>query len=316
MAWRHLNPPPTCATLEAQFGLSSTSDGASILHSPELVDGVLRCGCARCAAWSSYVKGPPAADGGPGVHPKYLVLTAELVDLLARWLRSQRHALVGSSAELRILEVGAGSGALTAALKNAFRDEPQIQIAATDSYARELVRVDGLVGRLPYEEALRVYAPQIVLCAWMPLGDDWTAAFRAAPSVSHYVLLGEVDDGCCGQPWKTWGYLAADARDDTCSVPSTSSEDDDDEEDGGGGGGGDAGRGEGWRRVWEHRPEATPFGADGWARRELPELSKVLLGCTDEPWLAARRSKAVLFSRGASLLLTGGVREEVARWLG
>ena len=95
--------------------------------------------------------------------------------------------------------------------------------------------------------------------------------------------------------------------------------------DGGGGGGGGGGygargssgeRGEGWRRVWEHRPEATPFGADGWARRELPEMSKVLLGCTDEPWLAARRSKAVLFSRGASLLLTGGVRDEVARWLG
>ena len=269
MAWRHLNPPPSAATLEAQFGLFSS---ASALHSPELVDGVLRCGCARCAAWSSYVKGPPAADGGPGVHPKYLVLTAELVELLARWLRSQRHALVGSSAELRILEVGAGSGALTAALKNAFRDEPRIQIAATDSYARELVRVDGLVGRLPYEEALRVYAPQIVLCAWMPLGDDWTAAFRAAPSVSHYVLLGEVDDGCCGSPWKTWGYLAADARDDTCSVPSTSSDEDDDED---GGGGGDGGRGEGWRRVWEQRPERTPFGADGWARRAASHGSSV-----------------------------------------
>ena len=212
------------------------------------------------------------------------------------------------------LELGAGDGRLAAHLSRALAAAGvPATLSATDSFKRGLATAPGAsVLEMDVAAALET-KPHIVLCAFMPLGEDWTAAVRACASVRAYVLLGEVDDGCCGQPWKTWGYLAADARDDTCSVPSTSS-DEDEEEDGGGGGGG--GRGEGWRRVWEQRPEDTPFGADGWARRELPEMSKVLLGCTDEPWLAARRSKAVLFSRGASLLLTGGVRDEVARWLG
>jgi hypothetical protein len=53
--------------------------------------------------------------------------------------------------------------------------------------------------------ALRRYQPAVVLCAWMSMGADWTAAIRAAPSVLEYVLIGEVDMGVSGRPWETWG---------------------------------------------------------------------------------------------------------------
>jgi len=36
----------------------------------------------------------------------------------------------------------------------------------------------------------------------MPLGQDWSVAMRAAASVTHYLLIGEIDDGCCGVPWR------------------------------------------------------------------------------------------------------------------
>ena len=44
----------------------------------------------------------------------------------------------------------------------------------------------------------------IVICSWMPMGDDWTKAFRDA-AVDEYILIGECDDGNCGHNWYTWG---------------------------------------------------------------------------------------------------------------
>jgi hypothetical protein len=67
-----------------------------------------------------------------------------------------------------------------------------------------------------------------------PLGVDWTAAFRATPSVRSYLLLGETDDGCCGRPWSTWGYMCDgddDARDVRVSSTSGSSDEDVDGDD-------------------------------------------------------------------------------------
>ena len=50
--------------------------------------------------------------------------------------------------------------------------------------------------------------PDVVLCCWQPMGVDWTAAMRARASVREYVLVGETDDGICGEPWATWGSRA------------------------------------------------------------------------------------------------------------
>jgi len=44
----------------------------------------------------------------------------------------------------------------------------------------------------------------IVICSWMPMGEDWTALLRKA-EVDEYILIGEADDGSCGDNWLTWG---------------------------------------------------------------------------------------------------------------
>ena len=196
----------------------------------------------------------------------------------------------------------------------------------------------------------------------MPLGEDWTAAFRACPSVRRYVLLGEMDDGCCGRPcgwrvdtppcvaesqnlfpdlprrpdspprdsaggspdrcqasqdlprsapisplrWETWGYLPPGGDRGSCSVSSTSSGDGEEgeevEEAEEGGEEGEEGEeeegGEAWRRVYARSPHATPWGQEGWHRRELHELSAVQLCRTDAPWCSTRHSHTVVFTRG------------------
>jgi hypothetical protein len=45
----------------------------------------------------------------------------------------------------------------------------------------------------------------IVLCSWMPPGQDWTKDFRNERQVEEYILIGESDDGTCGDNWLTWG---------------------------------------------------------------------------------------------------------------
>lgn len=47
----------------------------------------------------------------------------------------------------------------------------------------------------------------IVICSWMPMGQDWTSLFRKA-GVDEYILIGEADDGSCGDNWLTWGNPA------------------------------------------------------------------------------------------------------------
>jgi hypothetical protein len=44
----------------------------------------------------------------------------------------------------------------------------------------------------------------IVLCSWMPMGQDWSTLFRDV-GVDEYILIGEADDGTCGNNWETWG---------------------------------------------------------------------------------------------------------------
>jgi hypothetical protein len=44
----------------------------------------------------------------------------------------------------------------------------------------------------------------IVLCSWMPMGEDWSADIRSG-GADEYILIGESDDGNCGDNWMTWG---------------------------------------------------------------------------------------------------------------
>jgi len=64
----------------------------------------------------------------------------------------------------------------------------------------------SLSEQLPSDQHVR--RPQvIVICSWMPMGQDWTSFFRNA-GVDEYILIGEADDGSCGDNWLTWGNQA------------------------------------------------------------------------------------------------------------
>jgi len=89
-------------------------------------------------------------------------------------------------------------------------------VATDDMSWRIFPKAD--VEKLSVEQALEKYTgatpvsttgtnerPQvIVLCSWMPMGQDWTSYFRNA-EVDEYILIGEADDGSCGDNWLTWG---------------------------------------------------------------------------------------------------------------
>jgi hypothetical protein len=142
------------------------------------------------------------------------------------------------ASELVVLEVGAGNGSLAYALDKQRRIEAaagakasrkaqaleapapvSIRVVATDTgvwKAKHHRRAKGAratggagafpVAQMDYRAALEHYKPHVVVCSWMPMSDDWTQAFRDAPSVHEYVLVGEKDEGCCGHQWLTWGH--------------------------------------------------------------------------------------------------------------
>jgi hypothetical protein len=161
-----------------------------------------------------------------------------------------------------VLEVGAGDGILTALLQDYVRQQYQkkrtsknkeltkdvaeheaiatqdlqelpITFIATDNQSWA-IRPRALVQRMDYRTALEQYAVNknnndtptkvIVICSWMPMNEDWTAVFRKYSTVCEYILIGEADDGQCGDPWATWGnpHFFIPTKDDTGSTQETS----------------------------------------------------------------------------------------------
>ena len=290
-------------------------DGAD--HSLETVGGEAICACACCKRWKRHIK-----SGGDHGQPLYLLPTMELVTTLARWLWQLQGQ---EETSIKVLECGAGDGTLSAALQDAIsRQTPAAattapQIVATDSGARGLAAASGAaVHRYDVLEALAHFMPDLVIVGFMPLGVDWTAGFRACASVRAYLLLGEVDDGCCGRPWATWGYLCDDDQDAVAMTVSSTSGSSDDEEDeydanhrdetlGNGDGIQAKSRavqsGDGWRRVYSYEPDRTPWGQEGWVRADactaigIPPES--LIGCTDVCWSTKHHVQAVLFRKNS-----------------
>ena len=140
-----------------------------------------------------------------------------------------------------ILDVGAGDGLLTALLEDYVQNHANKQIrrprprlgklrkggtsvgrrpretppslpvfVATDNESWS-IRKKSTVYKMDYRQALEKYCAGggdvIVLCSWMPMLDDWTAAFRQHAAVKEYILIGEADDGNSGDHWQTWGNL-------------------------------------------------------------------------------------------------------------
>lgn len=275
-------------------------------HPVEYGGRIPRCACDRCDRWAAFL------GGGVNGQPQYEVISADLIDGLASWVRSERSR--SDARPFVLLEVGAGDGRLSLHLRRSLAHS-DVRVVPTDSCARGLrPHPEAELVRMDYAEAIGEFQPQLVLCSWMPLGHDWTAAIRACSSVRAYALVGETDDGCCGRPWLTWGFLAPGDPDveevDVSSTSSSSSEcSADSDGDGalgwpGGGGGEDDSTAcagpverERWRRVYAFEPERTPWGAAGWEREELRELSRRQLCRTDTPWCSTRHSKTVVFRR-------------------
>ena len=277
--------------------------GAGAPHPVEyLPNGVVQCRCERCEAWTRFTR-----SGGSHGQPIYLLPTCDLVEGLALWVVRERRKLA-ADAPMRVLEVGAGDGTLALHLRAALsRDELQdranpITVVASDSGELGLAPAAGIdVLALGADAALDAVAPHIVICAFMPLGQDWTAAFRACPSVRRYLLLGEVDEGCCGRPWSTWGYLC-DGDDDAehvrvSSTSGSSSDEGEDEDEEQPSESRSYRADEAWRRVYEYEPLRTPHGAAGWERAELVELRTTLVCRTDQCWSGTHHAKAIVFSR-------------------
>ena len=152
----------------------------------------------------------------------YQVWTREYIDALGTYLLKRTSDFSG---ETVILEVGAGDGLLSAALTEFFESSPASSltkrhtltnsttiklplVVATDDKSWK-VETKGEVRTMTVHDAIKAFPANdrwqvIVLCAWMPMGDDWTQTFREH-KVDEYILIGECDDGQCGDNWKTWG---------------------------------------------------------------------------------------------------------------
>lgn len=138
--------------------------------------------------------------------------TQEYIDRLADNIIDSAHKF-GASREnpLKVVELGAGNGKLSHFLQKMVEEkEPGlITVIATDESDGEwqhgIDRVSLAVEPLNYIQALKKYHPDIVIVSWMPYEFDMTAAIRNA-HVKQYILIGEADNGCCGDFFWTWGY--------------------------------------------------------------------------------------------------------------
>ena len=114
-----------------------------------------------------------------------------------------------SSSVFRVLEVGAGDGKLAFHLQRLLggHDDGRIEVLASDDKSWRIKPMAGgpTVHEMDCAAAVSHFRPNLVLCSWMPCGEDWTPGIRAVPEVESYVLIGEADapDGCCGAG-ETW----------------------------------------------------------------------------------------------------------------
>jgi hypothetical protein len=158
-----------------------------------------------CGPWNTFCE----------LHDIYQLWTQEYVDRLGDYLRQRVQSFAG---ETIVLDVGAGDGLLTEALDEYFAQQPRRsnhrkfrvpKIIATDDGSWK-ISPKAWVESFSVEEALHIHASDchskqvIVLCSWMPMGEDWTKLFREK-NVQEYILIGEADDGQCGDNWETWG---------------------------------------------------------------------------------------------------------------
>lgn len=139
-------------------------------------------------------------SGLPG--ERYEMWTGEYIAALGSVMIDLAAARDDTGEPLRVLEVGAGEARLSAFVARELETRRQdAQVWATDLNPRS-VGVGIEVEHLDYRKALEAHRPHIVLNSWMPLGKDWTPAFRASPGLQTYIMVGAPE--MCATPgaWK------------------------------------------------------------------------------------------------------------------
>lgn len=136
---------------------------------------------------------------------KYEALNSNFINTLTNHIVSSADRNSGGAPAV-ILEVGAGDGRLSGFIRQRLwaLGIDDISVIATDSGEWEITP-EAEVITMDQAEAVQQYKPDIVISSWMPMQVDFTADFRTQPSVKEYILIGEVDHGCCGDQNKTWG---------------------------------------------------------------------------------------------------------------
>jgi hypothetical protein len=225
----------------------------------------------------------------------YQFWTRDYVEQVGRYLL-QRAAT--THRETVILDVGAGDGLLVQLLRDFFENErerstvtepPSLnrssrgrksvrspQRKAPSSNIPTIVASDNgtwgvsqkaNVEQLSVQEAIDEYTANngdnkqvIVLCSWMPMHEDWSAIFRSG-DVDEYILIGECDDGQCGDNWETWGnpWHLVDDFDHEFALTESSAAIDPSRT--------------GTEEMAHVKDVTPPYVIDGYKRRDLDELS-------------------------------------------
>jgi hypothetical protein len=227
----------------------------------------------------------------------YQMWTREYIEGLADYLLDRTQRFDGDTI---VIDIGAGDGFLAELLRESFSSNPQKsprqprnqkrgvsipkqddlkrrkipEVVATDDGSWNILPPAGVpVDSVGVADALEKYASDdsrqvIILASWMPMGHDWTALFRDY-NVSEYILIGEYDDGNCGDNWRTWGNIESRLDD-----PDTPEEEED------------------------YSSIVPLYEAEGYKRVELTDLSKFHLSRFDSS--VSSGSKTFAFRRKQS----------------
>ncbi len=137
--------------------------------------------------------------------PVFELLNEEYLNLLANYFVESVEAY-GENKDnpFVILEVGAGDGRLSHFLRNKLEEKipGKTKVIATDSGEWD-IKKHFPVEALGHVKAMEKYNPDVVVCSWMPLGEDFSKDIRKCDRVKEYILIG--DSSCCGDEWETWG---------------------------------------------------------------------------------------------------------------
>lgn len=138
--------------------------------------------------------------------PVFEFFTKEYIKAFGDYLTSRVSVLQEQKKDpVKILEVAAGNGRLSQLLRKEMSTRKEdVIIKATDSGEQKGIKKLFPVEKMDHQKAVKKYRPDIVICSWMPPGQDLTSVLRQEPSVQEYIVIGP-EESECGKPWETFG---------------------------------------------------------------------------------------------------------------